>query len=163
MAEFAKLYDAYFNKLYRFCYFKLSNQDLAQDIVSDTFLKALEKIKDFKQGKGTFQAWLFTIARNKVIDYYRKKDRHFNVDDFWGFEAEENLEDNAEIKHLAEMAKKQLSLLNDKQREVVILKIWHELSYQEIARIVGKSEGACKMIFSRTVEKLKDSFYARES
>jgi len=154
LEKFAFLYDSYVEKIYRFIYYKTHHKETAEDLTSDTFLKALEKINSFKEG--SFQAWLFKIARNTVIDYYRKKKSVLNIDDVWDLGKTDNIVKDLEMKEKLEKVYDSFSKLNSIQREIVLLRIWEDMPYKEIAEIVGKKEGACKMIFTRAISKLKN-------
>src|SRR6056297_2278284 len=69
--SFNWLYERYIKKIYNFIYYKTMHQETAEDLTSQTFIKALNKINSFDSEQGTFQAWLYKIARNTVIDHYR--------------------------------------------------------------------------------------------
>lgn len=154
---FAELYERYLKQIYNFVYFKTTHKETVEDLVSLVFIKVLENLKNFKiKEKASFKAWIYLIARNTVIDYYRTQKKDKNIDDFWdiGIDNDLNLEiDNKE--KIAEI-QKYLKDLKPSQREVVILRVWEGLSYKEIAEIVGKSQENAKMIFSRTIRKLKE-------
>lgn len=154
--EFGKLYDKYVKKIYDFIYYKSYHKETAEDLTSQTFIKALDNIKTFRSDKGSFASWLYRIARNNVIDYYRKKERG-NVDiyDFWGLASEENIAYDIDVKEKLGQVESYLKKLNGEQREIVIMKIWNGLSYKEISGVIGKSEASCKMTFSRTMAKLR--------
>ena len=154
LEKFSFLYDAYIEKIYRFVYYKTHHKETAEDLTSDTFLKALEKINSFKEG--SFQAWLFKIARNTVIDYYRKKKSVVDIDDVWDLGKSDNILKDLEMKEKLEKVYSSFSKLNSVQREIVLLRIWENMPYKEIAEIVGKKEGACKMIFTRAIGQLKN-------
>ena len=149
LESFSLLYDKYFDKIYRFIYYKTSSKEVAEDLTSDTFLKALEAIKRFKGDN--FQAWLYKIARNNVIDSYRKKKSTVNVDDLWFLGEKNNIEKDYEKKEVYEL----ISQLDGKQSEIVLLRVWENLSYKEIAQIISKTEAACKVSFMRALNKLK--------
>ena len=83
LEKFSGLYDVYIGKIYRFIFYKTSHKETAEDLTSETFTKALKSIEGFSANKGTFQAWLFRIARNTVIDFYRTKKDLKNIDDVW--------------------------------------------------------------------------------
>ena len=152
---FGQLYDKYFKKIYRFVYYKISQKETTEDLVSDIFFKALDNIKKFKSEKATFSAWLYRISRNTVIDYYRTNKQIFDLDNV----LEPRIEDNMDMKidaglGLAEV-KEKMSQLNEQQQEIIILRVWEQLSYKEIADILGKSEASCKMAFSRSIKELR--------
>ena len=72
---FAQLYDAYVERVYRYILFRVSEDVTTEDLVSQVFLKAWQNLDRYKTGGSPFIAWLYTIARNLVIDYYRAKKR----------------------------------------------------------------------------------------
>jgi len=153
--NFPDLYEEYFDKIYRFVYYKTHHRETAEDITSDVFIKALKNISSFNQLKGTFQAWLFKIARNTVIDYYRKKKNLVNIDDIYSLGEEDSVLTDLDTKSQIQMAKKYLAKLNPIQREIVVLRVWESMPYKEIAEIVGIQEQACKMTFYRAMENIK--------
>jgi RNA polymerase sigma-70 factor (ECF subfamily) len=156
MEKFGQLYDKYIKKIYDFVYFKTNHQETCEDIVSLVFLKAVEKIKDFKLGKGTFQAWLYQIARNTVIDHYRTKKDASNIDDYWSISDKTDILRDTEIKLKLEEVDEYLQQLKPMQREIIIMRVWQGMSYKEISEITGKSEASAKMVFSRAINKLRE-------
>ncbi|MFH1522205.1 MAG: RNA polymerase sigma factor [Patescibacteria group bacterium] len=155
LKEFGKLYDNYIDKIYNFIYYKTFHKETAEDLVSQTFFKALEKINKYSPEIGSFSSWLYQIARNTVIDYYRTKKETNNIEDIWDLKDNTDLERDEGVKQKLEDVQKYLSALNKEQREIVIMRVWDELSYKEIAEITGKSEASLKMTFSRTINKLR--------
>src|SRR3989344_6704647 len=154
--QFGVLYDTYIKKIYDFIYYKTHHQQTAEDLTSHTFLKALRSINSFSNTAGTFQAWLYQIARNTVIDHYRTQKATVNLEDAW------DLHDNTDIVRDTDTALKletvqaALQQLSSEQRDIVLLRVWSGLSYAEIAAIVGKTEDSCKVSFSRTIKKLRE-------
>lgn len=71
-SAFGELYNLYFKKIYRFIFFRVSHKEVAEDLAEEVFLKAFTKISSTKEGS-SFEGWLYQIARNLVIDYYRQK------------------------------------------------------------------------------------------
>ena len=154
---FGELYEHYIKKIYDFIYYKTHHQQTAEDLTSLVFVKALEKINNFKIDEAaSFQAWLYQIARNTVIDHYRTDKKQINIEDVWDLAQDENFELDLDTKMQLEEIKKHLGNLKSKQRDIVIMRVWQEMSYKEIAQIMGESEANCKMIFSRALAKLKE-------
>lgn len=155
---FGSLYDRYFDPIFRFIYYKTHHRETAEDITSLVFTKALERVADFDFSKGTIQAWLYQIARNAVVDYYRRGRERLTEDisDAWDIPADTRTEKDTENGMLFVDLQKYLHEISAEQREIIILRIWEELSYKEIAEIVGKSEGSCKMAFARGIKKLQE-------
>lgn len=149
--HFQVLYDAYFQKIYNFVYYKTHHKETAEDLVSVTFLKALENIRGFDFNKGTFQAWLFRIARNTVCDYYRKKKSVTNIDDVWDLGVNDNFLSEIDDKKKLEDIFSKMANLTVQQREIITLRLWDNLSYKEIAEIMDKTIPACKMSFKRSI------------
>ena len=155
LEAFDKLYERYFERIYRFVYYKTMHKQIAQDITSETFIKALDNIKSFRKKKGSFMAWIYSIARNNVINYYRKSSRALLVNDFWDLKIDQSLEFEQENTELLKKIKKQLFKLDSLQREIIILRVWQQLSYKEISAIVNKSEENCRVIFCRGIKNIR--------
>lgn len=150
---FASVYDLYIGKIYNFIFYKTLHQPLAEDLTSQTFLKAWKNIKQF-QG-GNFSAWLYSIARNLVIDHFRAQKEFLNIDDCWDLQASDDIFKEVDDRLKIEKIKTAFSQLNSKEREILILRFWQDLSFKEIALILQKNEGAVKMSFGRAVNALK--------
>lgn len=152
--NFSPLYDFYIKPIYKFIYCKTNHQATAEDLTSTVFLKAIKGLKKFNIEKGFFSAWLYKIARNVIADHYRFRREESNLDEIWDLSGDEDQKKEYENKEKKNQLKEALLKLKPEQREIVILRIWQELSYQEIAQIVKKNENNIKMIFSRAVKKL---------
>ena len=156
LKEFGFLYDKYVRRIHDFIYFKTYHKETAEDLTSKTFLKALEKIKHYNSKIGTFSSWLYCIARNTVIDHYRTKKNTTDIEDVWDLSAEEDVESDIDARENLEKVKAHLAKLSPEHRDIVILRVWQEMSYAEIAEVLGKSEDSCKMMFSRVVAGMKE-------
>lgn len=154
--RFAELYDIYVERIYRFVYYKTFHKETAEDLTSHILLKALERIDDVDPER-PFSAWIYRIARNAVIDHYRTKHQAVNIEDVWDLKDNSDLVADVEKHMQLEALRKDMAALSAAQREVVVLRVWEELSYAEIAAITGKTEASCKMLFSRSVAQLKSS------
>jgi RNA polymerase sigma-70 factor (ECF subfamily) len=160
---FGSLYDSYLRRIYDFIYYRVSCQETAEDLTSDVFFKALDKIKSFdcNAKNSSFNAWLYRIARNRVIDYYRVNRSVSHLEEF-----ENDFSDNGlsaeDLKKSQEQKAvlKYLDILKPEQKELVLLRVWDELSYKEIALIKGKSEASLKMSFSRAIKELRQKMPA---
>lgn len=154
--SFGQLYDAYLEKLYRFVYYRTHHKQTAEDITSQAFLQAWHKIASFNGQKARFSTWLFQIARNLLIDHYRRSVSTEDIESAWDIGAEAGLETDAETALLIDKIKPHLAQLTAQQKQVLVMRIWEDLPYSEIAQILGASEAACKMSFSRAVASLRD-------
>jgi RNA polymerase sigma-70 factor, ECF subfamily len=153
--QFAEAYDRYASCIYQFIYYKTYHKETAEDLTSNTFLRAYEKLHHFNPEKGSLGAWMYQIARNLVTDYYRARKNTVDIDDVWDLTGEQNVELDAENKEQLEELRQVLQKLPAEHRDLLILRIWQDLPYKEIALIIGKTEGACKMMFSRIIAKLR--------
>jgi len=153
--KFGELYELYADRIYKFIYFKTHHKETAEDLTSQTFFKALEAIGGFDFGKGYFSSWLYLIAKNTVIDYYRTKKSEIDVSDVWDLSDKEDIERDSEYKDQLEKVEKYLKNLKPEQREIILMRVWQDIPYKEIAEIIGKSEANCKMIFSRAINQLR--------
>lgn len=151
---FGKLYDLYAREIYDFVYYKTHHKETAEDIASETFFKALKNIHQFDASR-SFRAWLFGIARNAVMDHYRRLRPTFDIDDIWDIAADDDVARDADTRLKVEKVSHYLAALPAIQRDILILRVWQDLSYKEIAEIIGKSEDNCKVIFSRTMKELR--------
>jgi RNA polymerase sigma-70 factor, ECF subfamily len=157
---FGELYERYIGKIYDFIYFKTFHKETAEDICSKTFFKALENISNFDLEQKYFSAWLYKIARNCVIDHYRKDKNHQEINSAQELHSSQNLEVDIDAKQKIEAVQKYLANFNDEQKEILTMRLWQEMNYQEISKILGKSEASCKMSFSRSIKKLRQEMPA---
>ncbi len=154
LEQFGLLYEQYVKKIYNFTYYKTTSREVAEDLTSQTFFKALNGIGRFDD-KGSFSAWLYTIARNTIIDHYRSQRPESNIEDAWDLYDDSDIENEIDVQSDLKKVKKYMTKLDPAQREIVMLRVWEDLSYKEIALITGKSEQNCRMIFSRTIAKIR--------
>ena len=155
LEKFGILYDKYIKKIYNFIYFKTHHKETAEDLTSQTFFKALDKINSFKIEEGFFSAWLFQIARNTVIDHYRTQKYNLDIDEIWDLSDDIDIERDIDTKEKLKEVEKYLKKLTSEQREIVIMRIWQGMSYREIVEVTGKTEASLKMMYSRTINKLR--------
>lgn len=152
---FGELYDRYAEGIFRFVYAKTRHRETAEDLTSHVFIKALEHLPSFKSDLGGFRAWLYRIARNTIIDHYRTNRATSDIEDAWDIAGNSDTAKEAEAQITLRKVEKYLKDLTAEQRDVVFLRLWQDLSYAEIAQILGKSEASCKMMFSRVLSKIR--------
>jgi len=155
-AAFGDLYDYYIDKIYRFVYYKTFVKEVAEDITSDVFHRALIKINSFDVKKGVFSAWLYRIARNAVIDYYRSQKFDVPLEDVFEIGTDDRTPETIDALSGLSKVTEYLETLTPKQREIITLRVWEEMSYQEIASVVGGTEDSVKMAFSRGIRDLRE-------
>lgn len=152
---FEKLYREYMGKIYRYVYFSLRSHETSEDVVQETFLRAWRSLPKFEEKNGgTFQAFLFAIARNLLIDRARKK-REVSLDEIAEQEALEDVTAYAVSRERKEIVRRGLSLLSEFDRNLVLLRFFEDMSYAQIANILGKQEGAVRVRLHRALRLLK--------
>jgi RNA polymerase sigma-70 factor (ECF subfamily) len=156
LSEFAVLYDAYVEKIHAFIYYRTLHKETAEDLTSDVFLKAFEKIGTFSERKGSFSSWLYRIARNTVIDHYRTSKAEVDIDGVPGLSSRTDIERDVAARESLAKIEQYLRILKPEHREILVMRLWDGLSHAEIAEITGLSEGNCKMIFSRVIRRLRE-------
>lgn len=155
---FGELYDRYVDRIYRFIYYKVLNKETAEDIASEVFYKALSRIDTFDAQEGSFSAWLYRIARNAVIDFYRTKRDLVDIEDVFDLGENDRIIERIDSEAALAKISAYLETLSTRQREIVTLRVWSELSYRDIADIVGGSEDSAKMTFSRAIRDIREKF-----
>lgn len=152
-SAFAPLYERYLHDVYRYCYFRLGNREAAEDVTSQTFLKAMDNLGQFRDG--SFRAWLFTIAHRTVIDHVRARRPDLPLD-------------LAEAAVSAEVAPETAALLGDDQRQLAALLVQLPpdqrrmielrlagLNDREIAEVLGQRHTAVRTRQSRAMARLR--------
>ncbi len=157
MDQFVILYDRYIEKIYKFVYYRTLHRELAEDITSQAFMKAMDRLSTFDSSKGTFQAWLYQIARNVMIDEFRRRVPLDNIDEHEDLASRENVESDVDRTLNSARLRGLIDQLPEESQELVTMRLWNELSYAEIAEITGKTEGSLKMQFSRIVGRLQQA------
>lgn len=153
---FARLYDEFAEKLYRFVYFRVGHKEVAEDILSDTFVKAWQKIGSVSSSE-SLSGWLYQIARNNVIDYYRVKKDFLPLDEVVDFLIDAvNPVDTVNLSLEQAKTLEILKGLTLEQQAVIKYKFFEDLSNEEIAQILGKTEGSIRVIQHRAIIKLKE-------
>jgi RNA polymerase sigma-70 factor (ECF subfamily) len=157
-AALSELYDRYELKIYNYIYRRTSNQTLAEDLTAQVFLRMLEAIHNDKTWHSSFSGWLYRIAHNLVIDHYRVRDRQkqVSIDDAPVMVDPSNSPvRSAEIALDAEYLRTAIRRLTDEQAQVITLRFLEGYSFNEIAGMMDKTEGAVKALQHRAVSTLR--------
>lgn len=160
LENFSLIYDSFVQKIYNFCYNKTFDTELTEDLVSEVFFKLLRSIEKFPGNtERELSARIFRMAYNLVIDNYRaKKQEKVEMEDIedslWYDEDYNSKIDNDEkIKEILWFIDK----LPDNQKDVIIMRLWDDLSYKEIREITWLTIDNCKKIVSRNLQKIKET------
>jgi RNA polymerase sigma-70 factor, ECF subfamily len=163
---FGKLYDKYVDDIYKFIKMRVRQQEQAQDLVSDTFLKTWQYVSGGKKQITDFRALLYRVARNLVIDFYRASQRaDVNI-----FDEEQllsiidysqdiglHVQAKDEVRQLFE----HINELTREEQELILMRYVQELSIKEIAHILGKNHGAVRVALHRAKRKLTNKASSR--
>lgn len=154
---FAQFYNTYQGRIYRFVYFKVSNEEKAQDLTNEVFMKAFNYLKDDEAHEiENFQAFIFKTARNLVIDFYRTRKQDVSLDAISEIVSKEDVSKRVDDKLDIEKVAKAIKQLPSDYREIIILRFVDGLSFEEISHSVGKSLGSCRMLAHRGIKKIKE-------
>ncbi len=152
---FGRLYERSLDRVYRYIYFRVTDEETAEDLTSKVFLKAWESLPRFKAGNSPFIAWLYTIAHNAVIDFYRTKRQTAPLDDIISLPASDPLPDEQyDSRSAARSLRESLEQLTELQREVVTMKLIDGMNTEEIAARLHKSCGAIRALQMRGLQAL---------
>ncbi len=161
---FARLYDEFMPKVFRYIHYKVNNEHLTEDLTSSVFEKALVNFKKYSSDKASFSTWIFAIARNAVIDHYRASARRRDVPLEEAIEVparDVSPQEGAERRAEREFLYVSLAKLSQEEQEIIRLKFGAEMNNRQIARMLGLSESNVGTKLFRAVRKLRDNF--RES
>lgn len=152
---FAKIYNLFLEKIYRFVFYLIWDEDTAYDITQDTFVKAYKALGKYDKHRGAFGTFLYAIARNLVFDQRRKKVT-LSLDLVGAIRFEPDFAEDIDEKERKRQVKEILETLPKHEKELVVLRYFEDLSFKQIAQIVGKDEGAVRVKVFRILKSLKE-------
>lgn len=164
---FGKLFDRYYEPIFGYILHRTANAALAQELTSDTFYKALDKLWTFRWRGLPFSSWLYRIASNEVNAHYRRyRNYHTSLlDDYRDRLADELTETDRELLAAEALLEedvffrelhRQIAALKPKYQEVITLRFFEDKKIGEIAEILGKSAGTVKSLLHRALAQLRD-------
>ena len=153
---FAPLYERYAERLFRYVCARTGSASIAEDIVADAMLTAMNRLAQFDPDRGSFASWLFTIATNEIVDQRRRSIRHRQTIE--RAHQPPPPADDALTTLLRNQAARRIheapNRLPDNDRDLVLLRYWAELTSTEIGRVVGISPGNVRVRLKRILGKL---------
>lgn len=162
--DFEKFYQTHFDKVYRFVFFRCGNRELAEDLVSEIFMKALDHFEAYDEKRGR-SAWIITIAKNHLANYWRDRKETISLDSGPPNEEEGEMGDDSQwlksslavFNRQAEtnMVYEVLAKLPPEEAEIVTLHYLIGYNYAEIAAMKNSTQGAIKVAAHRIIKKLQ--------
>ncbi len=154
--SFGKIYDYLIDRIYRFMYFRTGNKEESEDLTESVFLKAYEKLSTYHDNGLPFEAWVFRIARNQLVDHYRTKKQSVQLDETSEIEDKKpNPEDIAEQNIQKQMILQGIRQLPSTYQEIIIFKFIEERENKEIGLILDKPVEQVRVLQSRALKALK--------
>lgn len=151
--SFVDYYEQYKNKIFVYFLYRVNfNRTIAEDLTSEVFLKALDHFASFDQDK-SFQAWIFAIAHNHLVNYYRVANRETELLENQHISRREL--EQVETAQELELVMRAINKMEYSDRDILLLRFVDQLSNTEIAELLGKEEGAIRTKMSRSLAKLR--------
>jgi RNA polymerase sigma-70 factor (ECF subfamily) len=151
---FGELYLLHLDAIYRYVFYRVGDPSDAEDLTEQVFLNAWKALPNYERRKSPFASWLYRIAHNAVVDYHRRQRPAVLVPSReeveWVSDQPLPVEQVIKAEEVAELAAA-IAQLPDDQQQVIVLRFIEGLKHVEVARIMGKSEGACRVIQHRAL------------
>ena len=157
---FGILYDRYLDRIYSYIFYRVGNHFDAEDLTARTFHRALDHIGSYRQKGAPFSAWLYRIAHNLMANWHRDRQRHpmVSIEDAAAVvRNEDDPPSVAEAMEETELLLETVRSLPAERQQLLTLKFVEGLSNNEIGRIMGRSEGAIKSLYFRTLISLREA------
>jgi RNA polymerase sigma-70 factor (ECF subfamily) len=161
---FGSLYETYVDQIYQYIFYRTGNRCDAEDLTARTFYKALANLGRYQYRGLPFSAWLYRIAHNLVANWHRDRKRRAGIplDDLAMVSKERNsAEAFVESSERVEVLREAIAGLPPERQELLVLKYTTELTNSEIGKVMGRSEGAVKALYHRTLSALRKELERR--
>ncbi len=162
-AAFGLLYERYLDRVYRYISYRTGNTAVAEDLTSEVFLNAWKAIERYEDRGYAFSTWLLRLANNEVTDYYRTNRNDMSLPD-----TDMHQSTLPEPSQFVDGQVEQLELLRavqqlpDEWRQIILLRFVEGIPFDEVASIIGKSSGACRVIQHRALGRLRELLTVEE-
>jgi RNA polymerase sigma-70 factor (ECF subfamily) len=155
---FGQLYERYVDKIYNYMYYRTGNHHDAEDLTAKTFYQALKHLHRYVDRGFPFSAWLYRIAHNLMANWHRDHSRRqvIPLDEIALATQRSDPEDSIELQDEQRLMLRLIRRMPDDRQQLLILKFVQLMSNREIAQIMGRSEGAIKSLYHRTLLALRD-------
>ncbi|MBU6447594.1 RNA polymerase sigma factor [Patescibacteria group bacterium] len=154
---FAQLYELFFDKIFKFIFFRINDKEAAEDLTEEVFIKAWTKISDVNEE--SFGGWLYQIAKNKVIDHYRQRKATVNIEDIANIlETDYDLPQQTDALFDSKLLIELIRELPPDQQIIIKLKFIEDLDNSEISELISKSEGSIRVTQHRAITRLQELY-----
>ncbi len=163
---FGQLYERYVDRIYNYVFYRTGDSHEAEDLTARVFYRALAHMDEYRQRGAPFAAWLYRIAHNLVANWHRDRSRRHDIplDDLVSLaEKKEGPDRLAERDEDARLLLDAMARLPAERQQLLILKFTEDMSNAEIAQVMGRSEGAIKSLYHRTLIALRDDLSRRDA
>ncbi len=159
---FGELYERYVDKIYSYIYYRTGNHYDAEDLTAKTFYRALKHVHRYVDRGLPFSAWLYRIAHNVVANWHRDRSRRqvIALDEIALIARQQHPESEIELRDDQRMLLRIIRRMPADRQQLLILKFVEQMSNREIAQIMGRSEGAIKSLYHRTLLALREAWAA---
>lgn len=153
----SELYRRHADSIFRYVYYRVGDQTVAEDMVAEVFLRALEGLPSYQDTGRPFEAWLYRIAQARVVDHYRQQNKRRDAPLDERLVAGEETDPHQIAAHLedAQRAWEALDHLTEDQQQVISLRFIAGYTTPDVARMLGKTEGAVKALQHRALASLR--------
>jgi len=152
---FSTLYDLHVDRVFKFVFYWLPSQPDAEDITQEVFVRAWRSIDKYKVSGAPFIAWLITIARNLVNGHYRSAKKFVPLDDM-DPAGDSNPQREAEVNYTRDYVREAVLKLKGDKQAVIQMRFISEMSYEEVAKAMNKTEGTVRVLQYRALKELKE-------
>lgn len=157
-----ELISNYYKEIYIYVYKQTSDKEISMDLTQEIFISMLKSLYSFDEDKASFRTWLYRIATNKVVDYFRSKNYKYltMVEDIDEKEVEDKSDFTINLEHKEDLEKIQsiVNKLSGEHQEIFRLKIFMEATFLEISKILDMSESTVKTKYYSIIKKIKKEF-----
>ncbi len=157
----AELYDRFAPRIYAYLYRRIGEQRLAEDLTSDVFVQSLAALRKGQFASASLEAWLYRMAHNRLVDFYRRERRDVVALDEW-VAAPDDVPAEAERRNLQSWLRRAMRRLTDDQQHILTLRFGQGLSAAETARLTGNTETAVRALQHRALAALRRLIRDRE-
>ena len=161
--EYEKLYKKYSTDIFNHIWYRVGhNRDLSEDLTQEVFVRAFAKLKKFQNKGYSYKTYLLTIAKNVLVNYFKKKKPIIGIDDYKDVPIEITKDQELDRKLEAENLWKAVQNLSHNERDVILMHYKNNIKTKDIGIIIGKTTNAVKIILTRGRKKLKNHPYLKD-